>query len=98
MPYTNNNAVKIYYEAEGQGLPIVMLHGGGGDLETWQERGYTESLRTDYGLILIDERGHGKSDKPVETKVYDKELHKWKTVKKYYLILSWNTRKTASRK
>ena len=73
MPYANNNGVKIYYEVEGQGPPLVLLHGGGGDLTNWREYGYAEALRTDYGLILIDERGQGKSDKPVDPVLYDME-------------------------
>jgi pimeloyl-ACP methyl ester carboxylesterase len=28
MPYANNNGVKIYYEVEGQGPPLVLAHGG----------------------------------------------------------------------
>jgi hypothetical protein len=27
MPYANNNGVKIYYEVEGQGPPVVLLNG-----------------------------------------------------------------------
>ena len=27
MPYANNNGVKIYYEVEGEGPPLVLAHG-----------------------------------------------------------------------
>jgi hypothetical protein len=27
MPYANNNSVKVYYEVESEGPPVVMLHG-----------------------------------------------------------------------
>ncbi len=64
MPYANNNGVKIYYEAEGQGPPLVMLHGFSGSLESWREQGYAAALNKDYRLILLDIRAHGKSDKP----------------------------------
>jgi pimeloyl-ACP methyl ester carboxylesterase len=64
MPYTNNNGVKIYYEVEGQGPPLVMLNGFSGSLEDWREQGYVESLRKNNTLILIDYRPHGRSDKP----------------------------------
>ncbi len=73
MPYANNDGVKIYYEVEGVGPTLVMLHGGGSDLKNWQDRGYAESLRKDYRLILIDQRGHGRSDKPTESRLYDME-------------------------
>ncbi len=64
MPYANNNGVKIYYEVEGQGAPLVMLHGFSGSLEGWRDQGYVGALRNDYTLVLMDIRGHGKSDKP----------------------------------
>ena len=73
MPYANNNGVKIYYEVEGQGPPLVMLHGGGKDHTSWREFGFTEALKENYYLLLIDERGAGKSDKPQESTLYDIE-------------------------
>ena len=63
MPYANNNGVRIHYEVEGQGPPLVMQHGFSGSLEQWEIYGYTKELRHDYQLILIDARGHGLSDK-----------------------------------
>ena len=64
MPYANNNGVKIYYEVEGKGPPLVMLNGFSGSLEDWGEQGYVEFLRKNNTLILIDYRPHGRSDKP----------------------------------
>ena len=56
MPYANNNGVRIYYEVEGQGPPLVLAHGmgGGGDLDAWRSTGYTDALKDDYQLILFD--------------------------------------------
>jgi pimeloyl-ACP methyl ester carboxylesterase len=67
MPYANNNGVKIYYEVEGQGPPLLMLHGFAGSLEDWREAGYVAAFKNDYQLILVDLIGHGKSDKPPKT-------------------------------
>jgi pimeloyl-ACP methyl ester carboxylesterase len=66
MPYANNRGVRIYYEVEGQGPPLVLAHGmgGGGDLNAWRSTGYTDALKNDFQLILFDFRGHGRSDKP----------------------------------
>jgi pimeloyl-ACP methyl ester carboxylesterase len=66
MPYADNRGVRIYYEVEGQGPPLVLAHGmgGGADLNAWRRTGYTEALKNDYQLILFDFRGHGRSDKP----------------------------------
>jgi len=65
MPYADNNGVKIYYEVEGEGPPLVLAHGMGfgANLTAWRSTGYTEALKNDYTLILFDIRGHGRSDK-----------------------------------
>ena len=76
MPYTDSNGVRIYYEVEGNadGPPLVLQHGLTGYLKSWRERGYTNVLGDDYRLILIDARGHGRSDKPHEPEAYVREL------------------------
>ena len=68
MPYANNHGVRIYYEVEGQGPPVVLAHGMGfgSNLNAWRSTGYTDALRNDFQLILFDFRGHGRSDKPNE--------------------------------
>ncbi len=48
------------YEREGEA--IIFLHFGGGNLMMWQ--GVVPYFQNDYRLILVDLRGHGKSDKP----------------------------------
>jgi pimeloyl-ACP methyl ester carboxylesterase len=70
MPYANNDGVKIYYEVEGEGPPVVLLHGATEYTGFWRRRPYVETLRNDYKLILIDFRGHGRSDKPQEASGY----------------------------
>ena len=38
MPYFDNEGIKIYYEIEGEGPPVVMIHGFSGNLEIgWKE-------------------------------------------------------------
>jgi pimeloyl-ACP methyl ester carboxylesterase len=74
MPYTKNEGVQIYYETEGQGSPLVMLHGLTGNLNQWRNFGYTEELKKDFCLILIDARGHGNSDKPYIPTAYKSNL------------------------
>lgn len=71
MPYANNNGVKIYYEVEGQGPPLMLVHGMGGSMDVWRRNGYTQELSKDYRLILIDVRGFGKSDKPYDSSAYE---------------------------
>lgn len=75
MPYTENDGVKIYYEVEGEGPPLVLMHGLCFDLNSWRvSGGYVELLKDDYQLILIDARGHGKSSKPHNPEAYKLEM------------------------
>ena len=53
MPYATNNGVRIYYEVEGAGPPLILHHGSFGSGEDWRELGYTESLKHEYQLILL---------------------------------------------
>ncbi len=63
MPYATNNGVRIHYEIDGSGPPLVLQHGFSSSLDNWYKNGYVQELRKDYKLILVDARGHGKSDK-----------------------------------
>lgn len=56
MPYANNNGIKIYYDVEGEGPPLVLLHGGTDSIETWKEHGYVDALKNEYQVIFRDER------------------------------------------
>ena len=71
MPFANNKGVKIYYEVEGQGPPLVLAHGSSATLDSWRRYGYADALRSDFKLVLFDARGHGRSDKPHETSAYE---------------------------
>jgi pimeloyl-ACP methyl ester carboxylesterase len=70
MPYANNQEVRIHYEVEGDGAPLVLLHGLSETYEIWHISGYVESLKKQYKLILVDARGHGDSDKPHDPEAY----------------------------
>ncbi len=63
--------VKIYYTEQGSGPPVVLVHGylASGALN-WGVPGVTKLLAPDYRLIVIDNRGHGKSDKPRDVAQY----------------------------
>ena len=44
MPYANNKGVRIHYQADGTGPPLVMHHGFGAFLKTWYDMDYVEGL------------------------------------------------------
>jgi pimeloyl-ACP methyl ester carboxylesterase len=70
MPYAANEGVRIYYETEGAGPPLLLHHAFTGRLRAWRTFGYVEPLRARYRLILMDARGHGASDKPYDRDAY----------------------------
>ena len=74
MPYANNNGVKIHYEVQGKGPPLIMGHGVTRSLERWRQIGFVEALKDDYSLIIFDARGHGKSDKPHSPEAYGNNM------------------------
>ncbi len=74
MPYVDNNGVKIHYHVEGDGPPLILQHGFTSSIRNWYANGYVEPLKESYRLILIDARGHGRSDKPHDPASYDAQV------------------------
>jgi pimeloyl-ACP methyl ester carboxylesterase len=70
MPYANNDGTKIHDQIAGSGAPLVLQHGFTSCIEDWFEEGYVAVLRSRYRLVLIDARGHGRSDKPHDAADY----------------------------
>ncbi|MHB8644435.1 MAG: alpha/beta fold hydrolase [Thermomicrobiales bacterium] len=70
MPDAMNDGVRIHYEREGSGPPLILQHGFTSSLEGWRDNGYVAALADAYELILLDARGHGKSDKPHDPAAY----------------------------
>jgi pimeloyl-ACP methyl ester carboxylesterase len=60
-----NGAVEIAYLDEGEGDPVVLVHGFASNKETnWVMPGWTTTLRRDHRrVIALDNRGHGQSAK-----------------------------------
>ena len=74
MPSVVNQGIRIHYELEGIGPPLVMLSGLFGSVEDWYDFDYVNKLKDEYQLILIDHRGHGTSNKPHDSKKYSLKL------------------------
>lgn len=74
MPFADNGGIRIFYESEGVGSPLVLHHGLTGTHENWTKYvNYVEVLKDKYQLILMDARGHGRSDKPHVPELYGME-------------------------
>ena len=54
MPYATNGQIKIYYETEGQGPPILLAHGSTGSTSFWRGYGYVDQLKHRFTVILYD--------------------------------------------
>lgn len=70
---------KIRYVTAGEGEPLILIHGWMSDATMWGRDGSgnpklnTASL-PGFRVIAFDCRGHGKSDKPHDPKLYGTEL------------------------
>jgi pimeloyl-ACP methyl ester carboxylesterase len=61
---TAPDGIRLSYEIDGDGPPLVLHLGAGCDSELWRAAGYLEPLAKKYRCILFDHRGHGRSDRP----------------------------------
>jgi pimeloyl-ACP methyl ester carboxylesterase len=69
IPYGNNiqagnfiavNGVRLYYEIYGEGSPLVLIHGNGGNIAYMKPQ--IEYFSKSYKVIVVDCRGRGKSE------------------------------------
>jgi len=69
--YFLSDGVKIRYIVEGEGEPVVLIHGFAASIPTqWAASGVIKDLAKDYQVIAMDNRGHGRSGKPHEPEKY----------------------------
>jgi 3-oxoadipate enol-lactonase len=57
------NGVALNVSVEGQGMPVVLLHGHALDLRVWDEV-VPRLVEAGYRAIRYDQRGHGRSGSP----------------------------------
>lgn len=67
--YADVNGIKLYYEIFGNGEPLVVLHGNGGNIASASE--FYPQLSRKYKVIAIDSRGQGRSTDNDEELTYD---------------------------
>lgn len=61
----DSDGVKIHYEVQGHGPPVVMIHGLLASAKrNWEWPGIIAQLTNQHQVIALDCRGHGLSDKP----------------------------------
>jgi len=69
------DGIRIAYDVNGTGPPILLLHGGLQSRQIWHDAGYVDRLKNDYKVIAVDIRGNGESDKPLAVSDYAIEKH-----------------------
>lgn len=75
MAITRRSGVAIWFETDGEGPPIALLHGMMGRSDVWRLEGYVDGLRDGHRVILIDARGHGRSERPADPAEYALHRH-----------------------
>jgi pimeloyl-ACP methyl ester carboxylesterase len=73
--FFNSDGVRIRYIVEGEGEPVLLIHGFGANLHLqWGVPGVLKSLTGDYRVIAYDNRGHGRSGKPHDAAKYGEAM------------------------
>ncbi len=74
MPAFDSRGLRLHYEIHGDegGAPVVLLHGfASNGRVNWESTGWTEFLAgLGFFVIVPDFPGHGRSDKPHDTRRY----------------------------
>ena len=58
--FVETNGARIYYEVEGEGEPVVLIHAGIANLRMWDEQ--VPALSDAYRVIRYDTRGFGRTE------------------------------------
>ena len=72
MPRFNSDGVEIAYEVEGEGKPVLLIHGFASSAQVnWRSTSWTRTLiAAGYQPITFDNRGHGASGKLYDPRAY----------------------------
>ncbi len=62
MPYASINNVELYYEVQGSGPPLVLVHGSWDSHAVWDQ--VAERLADRFSVISYDRRSHSRSERP----------------------------------
>lgn len=60
MPYARTNDTELHFETRGSGPPLLLLMGLGASGDLWGD-GFLAPLATRFRLLILDNRGTGKS-------------------------------------
>lgn len=72
MQHFSSDGVDIAYQVDGDGDPILLIHGfASNNAVNWRSTGWVETLvKAGYRTVAMDVRGHGESATPHEPEKY----------------------------
>ncbi len=65
MPLISSGSTRIWYQTKGNGTPVLLCNGWGGSSDSWSQE-MVRMLSERHMVALVDNRGTGRSDKPLE--------------------------------
>jgi pimeloyl-ACP methyl ester carboxylesterase len=69
MPHATLGDVELYFEQHGSaGEPLVLVHGFTGDVSDWRHQ--VAAFAATHRVLVMDHRGHGRSQAPAERSAY----------------------------
>jgi non-heme chloroperoxidase len=88
-----SDGAHIYYEVEGEGQPIVLIHGWGCSGRFYKQN--VDGLKDKYQVVTIDMRGHGRSSKMLGTYTIDRmaqDIHEVAEALdlKHMMLMGWS--------
>ncbi len=69
------NGIGMYYEVYGDGPPLLLIHGNGGDIASLSNQ--IDHFRSTYKVIVADSRGHGNSELGTDNLNYVQMADDW---------------------
>lgn len=72
MVFTSADGIALHYERHGNsGEPLVFVHGFTGDVSDWEHQ--VAAFAATHRVLVLDNRGHGRSAAPEDPRVYTVE-------------------------
>ena len=71
MPILHANGIDLYYESQGSGPAIVLVHGFADSAALWQAQ--VDAFQDRHQVVTVDMRGHARSESPQDPGLYTQD-------------------------